>query len=81
MVRLIGIEPTLSAPEADALSTELQAQMRYKLFYIICRAVVKKFLRYFFTEADCAIYMVPGRRFPKKFLNFVLLKLANNVII
>lgn len=26
LVRLIGIEPTLSAPEADALSTELQAR-------------------------------------------------------
>lgn len=33
MVRLIGIEPTHPAPEAGALSTELQAPITLKLFY------------------------------------------------
>jgi hypothetical protein len=33
MVRPIGIEPTLPAPEASALSTELRAHTRY-LFYL-----------------------------------------------
>ena len=35
LVRLTGIEPTHPAPEAGALSTELQAQMLWQLLYII----------------------------------------------
>lgn len=35
MVRLVRIELTLSAPEADALSTELQAQISSKTDYNI----------------------------------------------
>lgn len=35
LVRLTGIEPTHPAPEAGALSTELQAQTLYQLLYIM----------------------------------------------
>lgn len=44
MVRLIGIEPTLSAPEADALSTELQAR-------VLCLAVLY-IVNYFASEVN-----------------------------
>ncbi len=33
MVRLAGIEPAHPAPEADALSTELQAQFYPRLYH------------------------------------------------
>ncbi len=53
MVRLIGIEPTLSAPEADALSTELQAQILcafyFKLFFVGSQC--------FFEKNFCGIFL------------------------
>ena len=37
MVRLAGIEPALPAPEADALSTELQARRSLEKYTIFTR--------------------------------------------
>ena len=46
MVRLIGIEPTHPAPEAGALSTELQAHMKwYSLVYHIFSKKQSTFLK------------------------------------
>ena len=42
LVRLIGIEPTHPAPEAGALSTELQAQITFNIILEIA-AFVKPF--------------------------------------
>ncbi len=46
-MRLIGIEPTHAAPEATALSTELQTHLLYHT--IICPSVQAKFLTFFRT--------------------------------
>ena len=64
MVRLVGIEPTHPAPEAGALSTELQAQrLEYERKYSILlkKVSIKRRLE------DCS---VKNKKPPKKVADF-----------
>ena len=48
-MRLIGIEPTPQAPEAGALSTELQTHLHYNTIFCFC-------LQDLFRKFYCFLY-------------------------
>lgn len=50
-MHLIGIEPTHAAPEATALSTELQMHLQYNTtFYFILQVLIYCFLNFILVQ-------------------------------
>lgn len=56
LIRLIGIEPTHLAPEASALSTELQAQTTFNIILEI-QSFVKSFLAFLKNSFSVTLYL------------------------
>lgn len=81
MVRLIGIEPTLSAPEADALSTELQAHKQDTHYFSSFSSKSQGIFGINFVSRPGYYMYYPTKNISKKILNFVLLKFVIDGII